>query len=114
MGLKEKNFLLAEQHDARQKKIRWQHHGRLKKVKLGMKRILTVLTRREIHQQALRAKDMLAKQQKREELETQRFHLEESIKVLRHKIRRSEPRDSVASMAWKATLCKHEADHDNL
>mmetsp|Transcript_74066 Transcript_74066/g.116878 ORF Transcript_74066/g.116878 Transcript_74066/m.116878 type:complete len:234 (+) Transcript_74066:58-759(+) len=109
--LKEKNFLLAEQHEARQLRIRWKHHGRLKKVKLSMKRILTVLTRREIHQQALRAKEILAKQEEREALETQRFHLEESMKVLNHKIRRSEPRDSVASTAWRSTLRKYEADH---
>jgi len=112
--LKEKNFLLAEQHEARQNQIRWKHHGRLKKVKLSMKRILTVLTRREIHQQALRAKEILSQQDLREELETQRFHLEESIKVLSHKIRRSEPHDSLATAAWKATLQKYEADHARL
>mmetsp|Transcript_120144 Transcript_120144/g.340020 ORF Transcript_120144/g.340020 Transcript_120144/m.340020 type:complete len:231 (+) Transcript_120144:55-747(+) len=112
--LKEKNFLMAEQHEARQQRIRWKHHGRLKKVKLGMKRILTVLSRREIHQQALRSKDILAKQEKREELETQRFQLEEAMRVLRHKINRSEPRDSLASTAWKATMQKYEADHARL
>ncbi|CAE7275237.1 Mrpl47, partial [Symbiodinium sp. KB8] len=99
--LKEKNFLLAEQHEARQNRIRWKHHGRLKKVKLSMKRILTVLSRREIHQQAIRAKEMLVQQNRREELETQRFHLEESMKVLSHKIRRQEPRDSIALAGWK-------------
>merc|ERR1712032_145515 len=109
-----KNFLLAEQHEARQKQIRWRHHGRLKKCKLSMKRILTVITRREIHQQALRAKEILAKQEQREELETQRFHLEESMKVLKHKIQRSEPQDSVASNAWRASLQKYEADHARL
>lgn len=112
--LKEKNFLLAEQHEARQQRIRWKHHGRLKKVKLSMKRILTVLTRREIHQQALRAKDILAKQGQREELETQRFHLEESMNVLAHKIRQAGPRDSVASSALKATMQKYEAEHSRL
>eukprot|EP00419_Tripos_fusus_P001141 CAMPEP_0172688160 /NCGR_PEP_ID=MMETSP1074-20121228/22228_1 /TAXON_ID=2916 /ORGANISM="Ceratium fusus, Strain PA161109" /LENGTH=237 /DNA_ID=CAMNT_0013507759 /DNA_START=77 /DNA_END=790 /DNA_ORIENTATION=- len=112
--LKEKNFLLAEQHESRQQKIRWQHHGRLKKVKLSMKRILTVLSRREIHQQTLRSKEILAKQKERESQETQRFHLEESMKVLRHRIRRSQPHDSVASNAWKATLQKYEADHTRL
>ncbi|CAE8612047.1 unnamed protein product [Polarella glacialis] len=112
--LKEKNFLLGEQHEARQRRVRWMHHGRLKKVKLSMKRILTVLTRREIHQQALRAKEILAQQENREELETQRFHLEESMKVLGHKIRRSEPRDSLAISAWKSTLQKYEADHSRL
>mmetsp|Transcript_51817 Transcript_51817/g.117306 ORF Transcript_51817/g.117306 Transcript_51817/m.117306 type:complete len:193 (+) Transcript_51817:2-580(+) len=112
--LKEKNFLQAEQHEARQQRVRWRHHGRLKKVKLSMKRILTVLTRREIHQQALRAKEILAKQEQREELETRRFQLEESMKELSHKIRRSEPRDSLSSTAWKATLQKYEADHARL
>mmetsp|Transcript_7222 Transcript_7222/g.15929 ORF Transcript_7222/g.15929 Transcript_7222/m.15929 type:complete len:240 (-) Transcript_7222:54-773(-) len=112
--LKEKNFLLAEQKEARQRGARWANHGRLKKVKLSMKRILTVLSRREIHQQGLRAKDILAKQQQREELETQRFHLEESMKVLQHRIRQAGPRDSLASGAWKASLQKYEVDHANL
>uniref|UniRef100_A0A7S4V644 Large ribosomal subunit protein uL29m n=1 Tax=Alexandrium monilatum TaxID=311494 RepID=A0A7S4V644_9DINO len=112
--LKEKNFLLAEQHEARQQRIRWRHHGRLKKVKLSMKRILTVLTRREIHQQALRSKELLAKQEEREAMETQRFHLEESMKVLRHRVQRAQAHDSVASNAWRATLRKYEADHARL
>lgn len=112
--LKEKNFLLAEQHEARQQRIRWKHHGRLKKVKLSMKRILTVLSRREIHQQALGAKEILDKQKTREELETQRFQLEESMKVLAHKIRQAGPRDSVASTAWKATVQKYETEHTRL
>ncbi|CAJ1343930.1 unnamed protein product, partial [Effrenium voratum] len=112
--LKEKNFLLAEQHEARQQKIRWKHHGRLKKVKLSMKRILTVLTRREIHQQILKAKEMLDQQSRREELETQRFQLEENMKTLSHKIRRSEPRDSIATAAWKATMQKYETEHQRL
>merc|ERR1719181_655682 len=110
----EKNFLMAEQHEARQQKIKWRHHGRLKKVKLSMKRILTVLTRREIHQQALHAKEILAKQEKREELETARFHLEESMKALTHRIQRQEPRDSLSGSAWKATLEKYRAEHARL
>merc|ERR1712151_894895 len=85
-----------------------------KKVKMSMKRILTVLTRREIHQQALRAKEILAKQDEREILETRRFHLEESMKVLKHKIQRSEPADSLATNAWKASLQKYEANHTRL
>mmetsp|Transcript_18033 Transcript_18033/g.40349 ORF Transcript_18033/g.40349 Transcript_18033/m.40349 type:complete len:234 (-) Transcript_18033:23-724(-) len=109
--LKEKNFLLGEQLECRQQRIKWKHHGRLKKVKLSMKRILTVITRREIHQQALRAKDILAKQEVREEFETRRFHLEESMKVLQHKIHRAGPQDSVSTVAWKATLKKYEATH---
>ena len=49
-----------------------------------------------------------------QELETERFQLEEAMKVLSHKIRRSEPRDSIASAAWKATLQKYEVDHQRL
>merc|ERR1711879_272334 len=109
--LKEKNFLITEQHEARQQRVRWKHHGRLKKVKLSMKRILTVITRRKIHQQALRAQELLVKQERREALETQRFHLEEAMAVMAHKIRRADPSDSLASIAWKATLQKYEADH---
>merc|ERR1711957_783368 len=79
-----------------------------------MKRILTVLTRREIHQQALRAKDILSKQVDREKLETQRFHMEEAVKSLKFKIERAGPTESLASVAWKATLKKYEADHARL
>merc|ERR1712086_857299 len=79
-----------------------------------MKRCLTVLTRREIHQQALRSKEILEKQELREELETQRFHLEEAMKTLQFKVQRSEPRDSLATTAWKSTLQKYEADHSRL
>ena len=50
--LKEKNFLLSERQAYRQTSgTRFRGAGRLKKVKLTMKRILTVLSRREIHQQ---------------------------------------------------------------
>merc|ERR1711879_559756 len=105
---------MGEQHSCRQLGVRWKNHGRLKKVKLSMKRILTVLSRREIHQQAIKAKEMLAKQQTREELETQRFHLEESMKVWQHKIRQAGPRDSLSTSAWKATLQKYEVDHTQL
>ena len=64
--LKEKNFLLSERQYARSMNCSFPSHGRLKKVKLTMKRILTVLSRREIHQQALRAKELLSCQQERE------------------------------------------------
>merc|ERR1719487_2216604 len=70
--LKEKNLLMAERLDSRQAGVRWKNFGRLKKVKLSMKRILTVLSRREIHEQALRGKELLAKQQEREALEASR------------------------------------------
>merc|ERR1711862_532287 len=59
--LKEKNYLMSERHAAKQLQAQWRKHGRLKKVKLTMKRILTVLSRREIHEQALRAKEILVK-----------------------------------------------------
>ncbi|ETW63577.1 hypothetical protein PFMC_00530 [Plasmodium falciparum CAMP/Malaysia] len=56
--LKEKNKLLGEQYFHLQNSTKMLQHGRLKKVKLTMKRILTVLSRRAIHDQCLRAKDM--------------------------------------------------------
>lgn len=71
--LKEKNYLMSERHASRQFQVQWRKHGRLKKVKLTMKRILTVLSRREIHEQALRAKEILEQQKRRESMETQRF-----------------------------------------
>merc|ERR1712070_905278 len=57
---------------------------------------------------------ILRKQEQREELETQRFHLEESMKVLAHRIRRAEPHDSLSTSAWKATMRKYELDHARL
>lgn len=109
--LKEKNFLMAERHACRQATVRWKHHGRMKKVKLSMKRILTVLSRREIHQQVLRSKEILRNQEEREKLETQRFHLEESIKKLEHKIKRMGNKDSLMKQAWRETCEKYKADH---
>ena len=102
--LKEKNFLLTERQHAKSYKTQWKGHGRLKKVKLSMKRILTVLSRREIHQQTIRAKDILAKQTVREGLETRRFCLEEQILRLKHKVQTS------PNSAWSAALEKCEAD----
>ncbi|CAK9075674.1 39S ribosomal protein L47 [Durusdinium trenchii] len=110
--LKEKNFLLAEQHEARQNRVRWKHHGRLKKVKLSMKRILTVLTRREIHQQVLRSKEMLLQQTQREELETQRFQLEESMKGLRWKESSDPTRRSTARGTFRGSAEETDRNRD--
>eukprot|EP00392_Amoebophrya_sp_AT5.2_P005012 g5021.t1 len=98
----------------------WRNHGRLKKVKLTMKRILTVLSRREIHEQALRAKEILKAQTEREKLETRRFHLEEEQLMLKAKMKRqmklagrsdsSSDVDSVARQAWELTLEKNEKE----
>lgn len=106
--LKEKNFLLTERQHAKSYKTQWKGHGRLKKVKLSMKRILTVLSRREIHQQTIRAKDILAKQTIREELETRRFQLEEQILRLKHKV--STIDTETTKSAWASALSKCEAD----
>eukprot|EP00386_Alphamonas_edax_P007735 GDKI01025700.1.p1 GENE.GDKI01025700.1~~GDKI01025700.1.p1 ORF type:complete len:237 (+),score=44.98 GDKI01025700.1:65-775(+) len=112
--LKEKNFLMSERLAYWQYGAQQPSHGRLKKVKMSMKRILTVLSRREIHQQCLRAKQMLKTQELREQLETQRFHLEEQMKQLRHKIERMGNQESLMKNAWRATLQKCEADHAQL
>ncbi|VWU49634.1 mitochondrial ribosomal protein L29/L47 precursor, putative [Hepatocystis sp. ex Piliocolobus tephrosceles] len=84
--LKEKNKLLGEQYFHFQNSTKMVQHGRLKKVKLTMKRILTVLSRRAIHEQCIRAKDILIKQQEREIYETQKFQLEEQLLYLKHKL----------------------------
>lgn len=108
--LKEKNFLLTERQHAKSYKTQWAEHGRLKKVKLSMKRILTVISRREIHQQTLRAKDILDKQTVREKLETQRFHLEEQILQLKHRIEHMSSASAETKSAWQTTLSKCETD----
>ncbi|KYO03268.1 putative mitochondrial ribosomal protein L29/L47 precursor [Plasmodium gaboni] len=84
--LKEKNKLLGEQYFHLQNNTKMLQHGRLKKVKLTMKRILTVLSRRAIHDQCLRAKDMLKKQEEREFYEIQKFKLNEQLLCLKHKM----------------------------
>merc|ERR1719213_525584 len=108
--LKEKNFLMAERESFRRAKMPWKHHGRMKKVKLSMKRILTVLSRREIHQQCIRAKEMLEKQQERETLEVRRFHLEERALNLRAKASRLAGTDSLMQHAYQATALKCRED----
>jgi large subunit ribosomal protein L47 len=112
--LQEKNFLLTERQHAKSYKTQWRGHGRLKKVKLSMKRILTVLSRRAIHEQTIRAKDILAKQTVREELETRRFMLEEQISQLKHRIERIGEGKSDSKEAWVSTLKKCEADLDKI
>ena len=108
--LQEKNFLLTERQHAKSYRTQWPGHGRLKKVKLSMKRILTVLSRREIHQQTVRAKEILEKQKIREEFETRRFHLEEQIAQLQHKIEQMKNSESDSKVAWVAALRKCEGD----
>lgn len=88
--------------------------GRFKKVRLSIKRLLTVLSQREIHQQALRAKEILRKQKIREELETKRFQLEESIQQLRHKLNRLENQQSLMRGSWRQMLQQQEADLSQL
>eukprot|EP00397_Hematodinium_sp_SG-2012_P064682 GEMP01091966.1.p1 GENE.GEMP01091966.1~~GEMP01091966.1.p1 ORF type:complete len:295 (-),score=45.41 GEMP01091966.1:25-885(-) len=112
--LKEKNFLLTERHACRQAAVRWKHVTRMKKVKLSMKRILTVLSRREIHQQVLRSKEILRNQEEREKQETRRFHLEESVKQLEHKIKRMGNKDSLMKQAWRGTLTKYKEDLESI
>ena len=112
--LQEKNFLLTERQHAKSYKSQWKGHGRLKKVKLSMKRVLTVLTRREIHQQTLRAKEILQKQTIREELETRRFHLEEQVLRLKHKIGQMGNEESGSKTLWLAALRKCEDDLESI
>jgi len=110
--LKEKNMLLTERQFARGYRLqRLPGYPRLKSVKSTMKRILAVLTRRAINEQCVRAKEILAKQTERETLETKRFHLEEAILKLKHKIQTMTEADSLASMSWHKILIKYERDH---
>lgn len=108
--LQEKNFLLTERQHAKAYRSQWKGHGRLKKVKLSMKRILTVLSRRAIHQQTIRAKEILEKQTVREELETRRFKLEEQILQLKHRIERMGNAESIEKEAWVVALRRCETD----
>ncbi|CDR95044.1 39S ribosomal protein L47, mitochondrial precursor, putative [Babesia bigemina] len=112
--LKEKNLLLGERWAAHQQGTRAPKHGRLKKVKLTMKRILGVITRREIHQQCLQAKDILRAQEEKEKYETRVFQLKELQKDLQHKIKRLGSADSVAKVGWSNALCGIEAELEEL
>lgn len=106
--LKEKNLLMGERWAAWQQGCDMKSPERLKKVKLTMKRILTVITRREIHQQCLRATRILTLQQQREELETRRFHLEEQRLHLQQKIERLGNDGGLSRAAWSKTLQRLE------
>eukprot|EP00922_Rhytidocystis_sp_ex-Travisia-forbesii_P028451 GHVS01041746.1.p1 GENE.GHVS01041746.1~~GHVS01041746.1.p1 ORF type:complete len:365 (+),score=48.63 GHVS01041746.1:126-1097(+) len=112
--LKEKNLLQGEQWAAWQQASKMEHPGRLKKVKMSMKRILTVLSRREIHQQGIRAKEILAKQKHREELETKRYHVEEQMLHLENKIELMGNGESITRSAWIATLQRYKLDQEQL
>lgn len=104
--LKEKNKLLGEQYYNFQNSTKMIQHGRLKKVKLTMKRILTVLSRRAIHQQCLRAKQILQKQKEREFYETQKFQLEEQMLYLKHKLNTLKNNTSLEKSSIQISLTK--------
>ncbi|KAF8819658.1 putative 39S ribosomal protein L47, mitochondrial precursor [Cardiosporidium cionae] len=112
--LKERNLLTGEKWSAWQRGISMEHPGRLKKCKLTMKRILSVMTSREIHQQCLRAQHILNAQKKREVLETERFHIEEQILKLCHQIDYMQNRESLMKSSLKAALEKFEATLEQL
>ncbi|GFE54523.1 39S ribosomal protein mitochondrial precursor [Babesia ovis] len=103
--LKEKNLLLGERWAAYQLGTRAPQYGRLKKVRLTMKRILGVITRREIHQQCIQAKSILAAQEEKEKYETRIFQLKEQQKDLQYKIKRMGATDSLAKVGWQNALC---------
>ena len=88
-----------------------------------MKRILTVLSRRAIHEQCLLAKRLLQQQQKREVLELQRHELEKLLLLLQHKIRlqQQQPQQqqqrsssSLALLAWQQQLEAAKARHEEI
>ncbi|OEH79024.1 GRB10-interacting GYF protein 2 [Cyclospora cayetanensis] len=120
--LKEKNLLLGERWAAWQAKTQMKHPERLKKVKLSMKRILTVLSRRAIHEQCLFAQRLLQQQQKREALELQRHELERHMLQLQQKIRlqqrqqeqQQRSRSSLACLAWQQQLETAKSKHEEL
>eukprot|EP00388_Colpodella_angusta_P015054 GDKJ01037395.1.p1 GENE.GDKJ01037395.1~~GDKJ01037395.1.p1 ORF type:complete len:244 (+),score=32.65 GDKJ01037395.1:1-732(+) len=108
--LKEKHHVMTERNAFYQYSASMPGQGRFKKVRLSIKRLLTVVTQREIHEQGLRAKEISQKQKIREDLETKRFHLEESIQKLRHQLRRLETKDSLMRGSWRQMLQQQEAD----
>ncbi|SBT34429.1 mitochondrial ribosomal protein L29/L47 precursor, putative [Plasmodium ovale wallikeri] len=112
--LKEKNKLLGEQYFNFQNSTKMIEHGRIKKVKLTMKRILTVLSRRAIHQQCIRAKEMLKKQQEREIYETKKFQLEEQVLFLRHKLHILKNDFSLEKNSLKLSIARIENEIDHL
>jgi large subunit ribosomal protein L47 len=106
IGLKEKNLLMSERQVYRSYNVRspWPNHGRLKKTKLTMKRILTVLTRRAIDQQCVEARDMLAKQKRREVLEYDKVRLDREGEELEAKLRGFVKAINVPKLLQKATI----------
>ncbi|KAL8454162.1 hypothetical protein Emed_000420 [Eimeria media] len=89
-------------------------------VKLSMKRILTVLSRRAIHEQCLLARRLLQQQQKREALELQRHETERQLLLLQQKIRLQQQQQqqgsstSLACLAWQQQLEEAKARHEEL
>jgi large subunit ribosomal protein L47 len=78
--LKEKNVLLSERQAFRSYNVhQWNGHRSLKKVRLSMKRVLTVLSKRAIHEECKRATELLRSSKKRDVLEKQTGDLKESI-----------------------------------
>lgn len=113
--LKEKNFLLTERSAFRQMGQPQKAHGRLKKVRVSMKRLLRVITRREIHEQVVRGKEILEAQTTRESLETQRFQVEETIKEYQHKLGRlGVAQDSLQRTMWTNALLAAAQRHESL
>ncbi|GAW80668.1 39s ribosomal protein L47, mitochondrial precursor [Plasmodium gonderi] len=114
ISLKEKNKLLGEQYFNFQNSTKMIQHGRLKKIKLTMKRILTVLSRRAIHEQCIRAKEILKKQQEREIYETQKFQLEEQLLYLKHKMNILKNNSSLEKNSLRLSISKIENNIDQL
>lgn len=79
-----------------------------------MKRLLTVLSRRAIHEQCIKAKALLQQQQKREALETRRFELEQQLLTLQHKIENLQGSGSLAELGWRSTLAQLRIEHEKL
>ncbi|AFZ81229.1 mitochondrial 39-S ribosomal protein L47 MRP-L47 domain-containing protein [Theileria equi strain WA] len=112
--LKEKNLLLGERWAALQHGVKPPKYGRLKKVKLTMKRILGVVTRREIHQQCIRAKEILKAQQEKEKYETRAFQLKELRNELQYKVKRMGTSESLAKVGWINTLSRIDAELEDI
>ena len=92
-----------------------------------MKRILTVLSRRAIHEQCLLARRLLQQQQKREALELQRHELERQLLMLQQKVRlqqrqqqqqqhdsSSASSSSLACLAWQHQMETVKSRHEEI
>ncbi|GIX64655.1 39S ribosomal protein L47, mitochondrial precursor, putative [Babesia caballi] len=79
-----------------------------------MKRILGVITRREIHQQCILAKDILKAQEEKEKYETRVFQLKELQKDLQHKVKRMGAAESLAKVGWMNSLSSIAAELEDL